>query len=212
MKMKTLSFATLFLVLGLCVFYGTQGVYSQAQSGQPPVTVPPTPAAPEPSPTLEQYEKFLTKMETMAKNFTNFDSWKEMSFKHKVTGKVVEWKDLSEFEKTMFCLIMADRTTAYFTRMNEFWQDELKEFDDPNHKLVPTPNPENDKQKPATKEDVKKYVDKLTVLRKDFALEYEKFAEKSLKTYEKEIPQAERDKMLKSMKEYHDKHKLIERK
>jgi hypothetical protein len=209
-KMKALALAALLSVFGFFIFYGMQGVYSQSPA-QPQPLAPQAPAE-DPSPTIEDYEKFLTKIENMGKNFMVFDSWKEMSFKHKVTGKVVEWKDLSDYEKTMFCLIMAERTSAYFTKMNTYWQNELKEFDDPNHKLVPTPNPENDKQKPATKEDVKKYVEKLTTLRKNFAVEYEKFAEKSLKTYEKEIPQPEREKMLKSMRDYHDKHKLVERK
>lgn len=188
-------------ILYLFIFFNIWGIYLQAQE---PVK--------EFSPTIEDYEKFMTKMEDMTKNLTTLDSWEKISFKHKVTGKIIEWKNLSDYEKTMFCLVMAERTTDYLTKMDMYWQQELKIFDKPNHKLIPMSNPKNDKQKPAKKEDVKIYVYELLALRKKFALEYENFAKKSLKTYEKEIPQPEREKILKSIFDYHDKYKLVERK
>ena len=214
--MKSLIVATLLSASGVFAFYEMQNIYlqpfAQAQAqAQAQIQTQIMESAEEPSPTLEDYEKFLTNTENMAKDFMVFDSWREMSFKHKVTGKVTEWKDFSDYEKTMFCLTMADRTTAYFTKLDTFWKNELKAFDNPNHKLIPVPNPANEKQRPATKEDVEKYLKKLTTLRNNFALEYEKFAEKSIKTYEKEIPQPEREKMLKTIQDYHDKHKLLER-
>lgn len=211
--MKTLSFSIFLAVLVAMgtAFFGGYFQTSHAQQ-QTQNVVSLEPAMETPSPTLEDYEKFLDKMDKMAKNFMVFDSWKEITFKHKTTGKVVEWKDLSDYEKTMFCLVMAERTTGYFTRMDAYWQQELKAFDNPNHKLVPTPDPQNDKQKPATKEDVKKYVERLSEIRKKFAVEYEKFAEDSIKKYEKEIAAPEGEKMLKAIKEYHDKNKLVERK
>lgn len=208
--MKILS-CSLFAMLGIASLFAFNGFLAPSQAQQAIETVM-EPVIEQPSPTLEDYEKYLAKMEKISKDFMVFDSWKEMSFKHKVTGKVVEWKDLSEYEKTMFCVVMAERTTAYFTRMDAFWKEELKSFENPNHKLVPVPNPENEKQKPATKEDVTKYVEKLTSIRKNFAVEYEKFAEASFKKYEKEIPAPEREKMLNSIREYHDKFKLVERK
>jgi len=201
------------VALGFVVLSPTQKSSAQQQyapTGAAPVTEEPEPATP--SKTLEDYEKVLSKFEEMTKNFMVFDSWKEIQFKHKTTNEIVKWEDLSDFQKTLFCITMGERVTSHFSKMNDFWNAELKQFDLPGHKLVPVPNPQNEKQKPATKEDVTKYIEKLTTIRKGFAVEYEKYVEKSFKTYEKEIPQAERDSLLKSIRDNHDKLKLVERK
>lgn len=182
---------------------------------QPPVEQPielEQPPEHHPSPTFEDYESLLEKLIKVSKDFAKLEAWDSIKLKNKVTGKVVEWKELSEFDKHMFCLTMLERATAHFSKVDEFWQLEIKKFDNLNHKLVPVPMPMNDKQKPAKLEDVKKYVEKLTSLRKSFAVEYESFAEKTFKTYEKEIPKEEREKMTKEIRAFHDKHKLIERK
>lgn len=217
------TFASLFLVTVLAFLItglGSMGygVQPKADPKQQPPTPPPTIGVPaaapveEPSPTLEDYENILAKMEKVTKDFMKFESWDGIKLRNTVTNKVVEWKELSEFDKTMFCLMMCERASAHLSKLNEFWVLELKKFDDPNHKLVPTPMPANEKQKPATKEDAKKYLEKLTSIRKSFAVEYEAYAEKSFKTYEKEVPKEEREKTMKGIREFHDKQKLIERK
>lgn len=163
------------------------------------------------SPTIEDYETFYNKMENMTKDFTSFDSWADISFKNKTTNKTIDWKDISDYEKTMFCLTMAERATLYFTEINNFWQKELEKFDKPGFQIISKPDAK-DKQKPALKENVQLYVNKLLALRKKFALEYENFAVKSFEKYKKEIPEFERTKILKDIRDYHDKHNLIERK
>ncbi len=206
--MRTLF--SLFCVTVLAFFVvGFSGLKPTVYAQPPVVEQPPVE---QPSPTFEDYESLLEKLTKVSKDFTKLEAWDGIKLKNKITGKIVEWKELSEFDKHMFCLTMLERATAHFTKVDEFWQLEIKKFDDPNHKLVSVPMPENDKQKPAKLEDVKKYVEKLTSLRKSFAVEYEAFAEKTFKTYEKEIPKEEREKMTKEIRAFHDKHKLIERK
>ena len=201
---------SLFCAIALAFFVvGFSGLKTSANAQQPP-TVEQT--VEQPSPTFEDYESLLEKLTKVSKDFTKLEVWDGIKLKNKVTGKVVEWKELSEFDKHMFCLTMLERATAHFSKVDEFWQLEIKKFNDPNHKLVSIPMPMNDKQKPAKLEDVKKYVEKLTSLRKFFAVEYEMFVEKTFKTYEKEIPKEEREKMTKEIRAFHDKHKLIERK
>lgn len=202
-----LAFILAFLITGLgSMGYGVQP--NPQDDSHPPVVVPDE----VPSPTLEDYEKTFAKMEKVTKDFMKLESWDGIKLRNTTTNKIVEWKELSEFDKTMFCLMMCERASAHLSKLNEFWALELKRFDDPNHKLVPTPMPANEKQKPTTKEDTKKYLDKLISMRKAFAVEYEAFAEKSFKTYEKEVPKEEREKTLKGIREFHDKQKLIERK
>ncbi len=203
--MKILFCLFFILIFKFFALYDIQNVYLQFQQPLLRITLE------QPSPTVEEYEKNLTKMQNMAQNFTDFNSWKEISFKHKVTGKIVKWKDLSDYEKTMFCLFMAERSTTYFAKMDLYWQNELNEFNKPNHKLISMPNPKNEKQKPASKEDVEKFIQDLTLIRKKFAKEHEQFMENSIKNYEKEIPEKEREKMLNSLREYHDSHQLIKR-
>lgn len=184
---------------------------SYAVFGKQPVELEQTPVE-QLSPTFEDYESLLDKLTKLLKDYAKLESWDDIKLKNKVTEKVIEWKELSEFEKHMFCLMMLERVTVHFAKIDEFWQLEIKKFDDPNHKLVSVPMPMNDKQKPAKLEDVKKYVEKLTSLRKSLAVEYELFAEKTFKTYEKEIPKEEREKIIKQILTFHDKNKLIERK
>lgn len=210
--MKT--FTSLFLTTVLAFLITGLGSMGYGVQPKPQDTPPPPVVVGDevPSPTLEDYEKTLAKMEKVTKDFMKLESWDGIKLRNVTTNKIVEWKELSEFDKTMFCLMMCERASAHLSKLNEFWALELKRFDDPNHKLVPTPMPANEKQKPATKEDTKKHLDKLVSMRKVFAVEYEAFAEKSFKTYEKEVPKEEREKTLKGIREFHDKQKLIERK
>lgn len=150
-------------------------------------------------------------MEDITENFFSFDSWEDISFQNKTTDKLIEWKELSDYEKTLFCLIMAKRTTFHLAKIDVFWQNELQKFDKPDFRLISKAGAEG-KQKAALKEDVVLYLAKLTKLRKKFATIYEEFAIESFKKYAEEIPEFEKGKILQDIREYHDKHNLVERK
>lgn len=92
------------------------------------------------------------------------------------------------------------------------WEQELKKFDNPAHKLVPRPKIDNQKQNPAVKADVERYHKELLTLRKEYAVSYEKFVEKFLKDFEKDIDKKEAKMTLDKVRAFHDKQKLIERK
>lgn len=203
-------FAILTLLFGACLVGFAQEPEKKQQ--QPPIIIRIEPAE-EPSPTLEDYDEYLNHYKELRKDFFKLEKWKDVQLRKKDDPKVVKkFSEFPEFEQHMFCISLAGRLSSEMVSLDEAWRGELKKFSDAKHKILPRKEIKNDKQKPALKPDVEKYLKELTELRKGFAVEFESYAEKTLKKYEKEVPEAERNKRLKDIRDFHDKHKLIERK
>lgn len=201
----------------LCALCLSVFAFSFAEAQEPAPSVAPNirivipPDDSRPAPTLEDYETALDHYKALAKKSFDVEAWKNMELKNKKTGEVLKFQDLEAFDQHVFFLLHADRLSKSLTALNGFWVKELEKFDDPAYAPIARENVENDKQKPALKEDVAKYMGELDKLRKDFAVQYEKFADNMFQRFKTEMTPAEREFYTKQIKDFHDRHKLVER-
>lgn len=174
------------------------------------ISPPDTPAVDGPSPTLEEYEVVLEGFKKVTDACFDPEKWKNVELTHKETGEKKKFVDLSPIEQKTLMLNFAGEATRRLGFMKKAWDDELKGFDKPDHKLVEPPMPANEKQKAAQKKDVEGYNAQLTKMRKEFAVKYEKFAEDYMKEFK--IGEKEAKHTLDGIRKVHDQDKLIERK
>jgi len=163
------------------------------------------------SPTPEDYEAAIKSFKDISAKSLDVKAWKEQKVVNTETKEEKKFGELSALEQHVIVLDMADRCTHRMAAMQAAWDDELKKFADPAHKLVPRPKIENQKQNPAVKTDVETYSKELLTLRKSHAVSYEKFVEKFLNDFKKDVDPKEAKMTLDGVRSFHDKHKLIER-
>lgn len=214
--MRTVSrtrFVGSFLLLAYCFASVCLG-----QNAPPPkIVIVPAPTAPVVGgpPTIAQYKEVFTGLEEITKNVFDEEKWKAVSFRHRVTKKVVKWSDFTDFEKKLYCLTMSEQVEARLVYIQKAWTWELNRFKNPAHLLgIAEFNKDlkaTDDKRAATKEDVEKYLVNILVLRKTLAKEVESVTVDTFKRYSDKIPQAERDSWLKKLRAKHDKEKLIDR-
>ena len=141
-------------------------------------------------PVEEDFLKAIRRFEEWNKNLDNPDFYyKRVTFRNRA-GKVIKFKDLSEFEKSIFYITQGNKLTNTLAKLEFLWKIESARLPDIN---------------------VKKYLGELTDLRKDTAVKYEDVIEGIFKKFPKEIPEQERDLFLKEIRELHDKHNLVKR-
>ncbi len=155
----------------------------------------------EPS-TKPEYERALKHYAEWKTRFNDLDYWKNVILTRVSDNKQFKIKDLNERDRNSFYLSNLRRLGFEMNRLNGFWEEEAKKY---------AANPPNQKDVP-TVEDLKEYIDRLTNLRKESAQVLESYAEKLLKDNPKEFTKEEGEQILKSIREFHDDNKLIERK
>lgn len=130
----------------------------------------------KPSPTLGDYEFFLDMFKTDLKIFQK-SQLQKIKLIDKKTSELFSLGSFSNLEQKAFILDFAEIRTKHMFSLQTIWQSELKKFSDPNY--VPLKNIEikNKLQEPASKEDVKKYINVLQELRYEFFVQFEKFIE-----------------------------------
>lgn len=192
--MKTLS-----SLIACCVLF----VFGAASMAQFPERASPTP---------EDYEAAISAFKDMTKKSLDLKAWKDRKVTNTDTKEEKKFGELPALEQHVILLDMADRVSHNMASLQAAWEQELKKFDNPAHKLVPRPKIDNQKQNPAVKADVESYHKELLTLRKEYAVSYEKFVEKFLKDFEKDIDKKEAKMTLDEVRAFHDKQKLIERK
>ncbi len=134
------------------------------------------------SPTVAEYEEKLEHVEKMSKGVFENDTWISIFLKNKKDEKEKTWGQLNEYEKDMFMFVVGNRTLNSIMKIEEFWNEEIKKFDNPNFKLVPSPQ-----SRPATKKEVANYLEKLEKNRKQFVLELEKYNNHFFEKYKNEL-------------------------
>ena len=166
----------------------------------------------KPSPAPEDYEEIISAFKDMRAKVFDIEALKDFKLKNKVTGEEKKFSELSTLEQNTFMLVVAERFSKAGSALQKAWDAELKVFADPKHKLIPRPKIENQKQNPAQKADVEVYCKQLLEVRKQFAVEYEKFAEKFFEDNKADITEKEKNHALGQIRKFHDDNKLIERK
>ena len=84
--------------------------------------------------------------------------------------------------KNKCSVFLWNRTLSAFLKMEEHWAEELKKFDNPNYKLV-----NSSESRPATKTEVKNYLEKIKEMKKEFAKEFEIFNHDFFKNYKNKL-------------------------
>lgn len=132
----------------------------------------------EHSPTVAQYEEKIEYLKSISKNTFQEKTWEKIIFQNKETKKEINWQDLDEFKKQIFFFTMGNRTLNVYLRMEEYWIEEIKKFDDFNHKLI-----NSAESRPATKQEVENYLKSIKLMRIDFVKEFESFSYILFKKY-----------------------------
>ena len=155
-------------------------------------------------PTVKDYEEYYQHYKNWSENLSNEKFWKDMTLKHKETGKIVKFIDLPAYEKSIFYFMSGQKLTKELATLHNFWKKELDNFGKEPEKL--------DEPEIASKANVEKYLTKLLKLRKDTAVRFEALASKFFKEYKHKFTDEEQQKYIKEIQEYHDKDNLIDRK
>lgn len=176
------------------------GGFLQAQTPAPPL---PTKAQEkEELPTKKEYDRALKHYTEWKNKFNDLDYWKSVTLTRVSDKKEYKVKDLEEFDRQAFFLSNLRRCTFEMTRLHGFWHKELVQY------MIMPPLQDG----VPTVDELTAYIEKLTTLRKEAAATLEAYAEKFVKDNPSKFTKEEREQLLKSIKDYHDEQKLIERK
>jgi len=165
-----------------------------------------------PSATPEDFELAISVMKKTAEKSLKVEAWNDQKVVNSETKEEKKFGDLSGLEQRVMLLDMAFHFSQKTAMLQAAWDKELKKFDNPAYKAVPRAKIENQKQNPAVKGDVEIYHKQLLTLRKEYAVSFEKYVEKFVKDYSKEIDEKEAKLTLDQIRTFHDKQKLVERK
>lgn len=134
------------------------------------------------SPTVADYEEKIQYFESVKKDIFDHKTWEKIILESKYEKKEINFNQMSDLDKQLFCFTMGNRTLNALLRIEQLWQEELKKFDNPNHKLI------NSKEsRPATKNEVKSYLDKIIIMRKNFAQDFDKFNQNFFSKYKNDL-------------------------
>lgn len=192
--MKSLAFAI------MAVFLSFMTTVALATA---PRIIIPVPPKEEKKPTVKDYEMYFGKYKTHSDNLTNTKFWNRTTLKNKETGKLMSWKDVPEKDRRLVVLMFADKISVEMKNLQVHWEKEVETLKE---------GEKDEEDKPATLADVEAYLTKLIKLRKTTAIKYENMAEQYFKDFEKDYTKEEAEKHLKSIRDWHDREKLIERK
>jgi len=138
------------------------------------------------SPTVADYEEKIDYFEKVSINLFDQKTWEQIILKNKYEDKEIRFSQMNEYHKGLFRFSMGNRTLNSYLKIEDYWKEELKKFDNPNHKLV------NSKEsRPATKTEVKSYLDKLQIMRKKFASDFDLFTQDFFGKYKMNLTEEE---------------------
>lgn len=134
------------------------------------------------SPTVSDYESKVEQSRKMATGVFSHNTWEKIILKKKSDGVETPWSELSQHDKDVFCFVVGNRTLGSLMKIEEFWVEELRKFESPNHKLV-----SSSESRPAVRSEVKAYLEKIVSIRKSFAAEFETFSNFFFNKYADEL-------------------------
>lgn len=137
----------------------------------------------------EDYKKVLNQIIKIKNEILDLDHYSKLVLSQGNTQPKINFNDLSELEKRVLLMELADGFTKKTTEIAKMWQAEID--------IGQFKNDDYEKE--------------LLNLRKEFAALYEDFVEKTFEQFEQEISEKERIKTLNEIKTLHEKLGLIKR-
>jgi len=147
------------------------------------------------------FNKFLKSSTDNVNNYSSKEYYEKLEFTNKKTGEKKKFSDFTEIDRSVFMAMQADLLSHQLEDLYNKWKEELKNAEE-------TPDDENE----ASKKDVTQYMEKLFELRKKNAAGVEKMVNDMFSKFPDKFTKEEKEYVLKSITEYHDKHKLVPRK
>lgn len=148
----------------------------------------------------EDFEKFLKKTASVSKDFSSTKFYETLEFTNKKTGEKKKFTDFSELDRQVYIVMITESFGHEMEELYNKWKEELAMAEDA---------PENENE--ASKKDIAEYLSRLTLLRKKNAERLESIVEKMFKKWPDKFTEDEKKLTLKTIREYHDKNKLIKR-
>ena len=200
MKFLNTSFYTL-----LCLFFlsgDSLMLFGVDHPSNPPVVSPELNQPELNQPELNQFEKSLdnTYKNYIARsnNFSNPEFFRKLKFRDKINNKIIEFHTLPDLDKTIFYILEGEKISLEAKNIEGAWRNIMVN-------VLKTPG------KGIDIDSLESYIIKLRELRKNHAKEYENFVEKALNANSSKIPEEEINFLLKNIKKWNDKEKLIDR-
>lgn len=148
----------------------------------------------------EDFEKFLKKTASVSKDFSSPKYYEVLEFTNKKTGEKKKFSDFSELDRQIYMAMVTENFGHEMEELYNKWKEELANAEDA---------PENENE--ASKKDIAEYLSRLTLLRKKNAERLESLVEKMFKKWPDKFTEDEKKLTLKTIRENHDKSKLIKR-
>jgi len=161
-------------------------------------------------PKVKDYLEALKNAENWSKNINSPEFYKDYELENTKTKKTAKLKDLTDFERDLFYLLQAENLSKQLAGLNQAWAKEATTAPE-RYKATTKEDLEKTDRNP-DKTDIEESIKKLTQIRKDHAVKFEKIMEDTLSKYTKEIPEKDAKLYQQQVKDFHDHHKLIERK
>jgi hypothetical protein len=146
------------------------------------------------------FDKFLKTATDKIANYNSDKYYEKLEFSNSKTNEKKKFVDFDEIDRRVYILLQLDLLSRQLEDLHNKWKEELKNAEE-------TPDDANE----ASKKDVTAYLEKLLVLRKQNAAKTEELANELFKKFPDKFTKEEKDQVLKTMKEYHDKSDLIKR-
>jgi hypothetical protein len=147
------------------------------------------------------FNKFLKSSTDNVTNYGSKEFYEKLEFTNKKTGEKKKFADFDEVDRAVFMAMQSDQLSHQLEDLYNKWKEELKNAEE-------TPDDENE----ASKKDVAQYLEKLLELRKTNAVQVEKMINDLFTKFPDKFTKEEKEYVLKTLTEYHDKHNLIKRK
>lgn len=189
------------ILLSFCLFT----TFCLAQQPNAPVAQPAQPAQPaQIEPKLKDFEQAYVS----AQKFVN-EVGSEEYINKMFSNTEIKFSELPDEQKKLLILYSSDRLDLSLTNLQKAWK--LEEVKAMAKGDAPTPDLKTN-DRPALLKEVQEHSSKLFELRKKHAAAYEALMDKTLKELEDILPENERVKFSKEIRNRHDLEKLVERK
>lgn len=148
----------------------------------------------------EDFDKFLKRTATVSKDLSSSKYYESVELSNKKTGEKKKFSELSELDQHIYKIMLAESFGQEMEELYNKWMDELVNAED-----------KPDDAKHASKQDVAEYMSQLNLLRKKNAERLESLVETTFKKWPDKFTEEEKAFILKSIRDQHNKHKLIKR-
>jgi hypothetical protein len=153
------------------------------------------------NPSIKDFQEAMKQYSKWVENFSNEDIYKDVEIKDSLTGETTKFKDMSDLEKNLFYLWQAEICSNKMASLDLKWYKNFKAAK--TSEEGSTESSEENLDRTANKKDIFEFGSKLKSLRKNHALNFEKFVKEFFKKYESDIPLKDREAYLERIHDWH---------